>query len=140
MLCDETTPIPRIVCTVAYVHGSAVFPGGRDAAGPPVPARSRDATAARSGTHPDAARMGGIFKASVLKPEFAQGGSPQYLALRYTQALNTQMARTAVCNRHHSVDLQFCRRLLLSLYRLPGDELSMTQELIANMPGVRREA
>jgi CRP-like cAMP-binding protein len=63
----------------------------------------------------------------------------QHLALRYTQALITQMAQTAVCNRHHALDQQLCRWLLLSLDRLPGDELLMTQELIANMLGVRRE-
>jgi CRP-like cAMP-binding protein len=63
----------------------------------------------------------------------------QHLLLRYTQALLTQMAQTAVCNRHHSVDQQLCRWLLLSLDRLPSSELTMTQELIANMLGVRRE-
>ena len=63
----------------------------------------------------------------------------QHLLLRYTQALLTQMAQTAVCNRHHSLDQQLCRWLLLSLDRLAGDELVMTQELIANMLGVRRE-
>jgi CRP-like cAMP-binding protein len=62
-----------------------------------------------------------------------------HLLLRYTQALITQMAQTAVCNRHHSVDQQLCRWLLLSLDRLPTNELTMTQELIANMLGVRRE-
>ena len=79
------------------------------------------------------------IRASVLKKEFALGGELQYLALRYTQALLTQMAQTAVCNRHHSVDQQLCRLLLLSMDRLPGNELKMTQELIANMLGVRRE-
>jgi CRP-like cAMP-binding protein len=79
------------------------------------------------------------LKASVLKREFALGGELQHLALRYTQALITQMAQTAVCNRHHSLEQQLCRWLLLSLDRLPGDELLMTQELIANMLGVRRE-
>ncbi len=79
------------------------------------------------------------LKASILKREFALGGSLQHLALRYTQALITQMSQTAVCNRHHSVDQQLCRWLLLSLDRLPGNELRMTQELIANMLGVRRE-
>ena len=63
----------------------------------------------------------------------------QHLLLRYTQALITQMAQTAVCNRHHAVEQQLCRWLLLSLDRLPGNELVMTQELIANMLGVRRE-
>ena len=77
--------------------------------------------------------------AGVLKKEFARGGALQYIALRYTQALITQMAQTAVCNRHHSLDQQLCRWLLLSLDRLTGNELVMTQELIANMLGVRRE-
>jgi CRP-like cAMP-binding protein len=79
------------------------------------------------------------LKASVLKKEFAVGGPLQHLALRFTQALITQMAQTAVCNRHHSVEQQLCRWLLLSLDRLSTNELSMTQELIANMLGVRRE-
>jgi CRP-like cAMP-binding protein len=74
-----------------------------------------------------------------LKREFECGGPLQHLLLRYTQALITQMSQTAVCNRHHSIDQQLCRWLLLSLDRLSSDELSMTQELIANMLGVRRE-
>jgi len=74
-----------------------------------------------------------------LRAEFNRAGSMQHLLLRYTQSLITQMAQTAVCNRHHSVDQQLCRWLLLSLDRLPSDELVMTQELIANMLGVRRE-
>ena len=79
------------------------------------------------------------LKASVSKREFALGGPLQHLALRFTQALITQMAQTAVCNRHHAIDQQLCRWMLLSLDRLPGNELRMTQELIANMLGVRRE-
>ena len=79
------------------------------------------------------------LRASVLKREFALGGNLQHLALRYTQALITQMAQTAVCNRHHALDQQLCRWLLLSLDRLESNELLMTQELIANMLGVRRE-
>lgn len=75
----------------------------------------------------------------VLKDEFIRGGAMQHLLLRYTQALLTQMAQTAVCNRHHSLDQQLCRWLLLSLDRLQANELIMTQELIANMLGVRRE-
>jgi CRP-like cAMP-binding protein len=75
----------------------------------------------------------------VMKDEFNRGGGMQHLMLRYTQALITQMTQTAVCNRHHSVDQQLCRWLLLSLDRLPVPELTMTQELIANMLGVRRE-
>jgi CRP-like cAMP-binding protein len=77
--------------------------------------------------------------AEILKQEFERGGDLQHLLLRYTQALITQMAQTAVCNRHHSVEQQLCRWLLLSLDRLPSNELHMTQELIANMLGVRRE-
>lgn len=76
---------------------------------------------------------------SAMKLEFRRGGAMQHLLLRYTQALLTQMAQTAVCNRHHSVDQQLCRWLLLSLDRLSSNELKMTQELIANMLGVRRE-
>ncbi|PTU32299.1 Crp/Fnr family transcriptional regulator [Stenotrophobium rhamnosiphilum] len=74
-----------------------------------------------------------------LKDEFNRHGEMLLLMLRYTQALITQMAQTAVCNRHHSVDQQLCRWLLLSLDRLPTNQLTMTQELIANMLGVRRE-
>src|ERR1700730_4386111 len=75
-----------------------------------------------------------------LKDEFHRNGQLQLLLLRYTQAPITQMAQTAVCNRHHSVDQQLCRWLLLSLDRLSVNQLNMTQELIANMRGVRREA
>jgi CRP-like cAMP-binding protein len=74
-----------------------------------------------------------------MMAEFTRGGTVQHLLLRYTQALITQMTQTAVCNRHHSVDQQLCRWLLLSLDRLASPELRMTQELIANMLGVRRE-
>jgi CRP-like cAMP-binding protein len=74
-----------------------------------------------------------------LKDEFNRHGELLALMLRYTQSLMTQMAQTAVCNRHHSVDQQLCRWLLLSLDRLPSNRLTMTQELIANMLGVRRE-
>ena len=80
-------------------------------------------------------RLGG----KKLKQEFHRDGHMQVLLLRYTQALITQMAQTAVCNRHHSVDQQLCRWLLLSLDRLSSSRLAMTQELIANMLGVRRE-
>jgi CRP-like cAMP-binding protein len=74
-----------------------------------------------------------------LKEEFERHGETLHILLRYTQSLLTQMAQTAACNRHHSVDQQLCRWLLLSLDRLPSAELVMTQELIANMLGVRRE-
>ena len=77
--------------------------------------------------------------AQAMKDEFNRAGPVLHLLLRYTQALITQMAQTAVCNRHHSLDKQLCRWLLLSLDRLTGNELVMTQELIANMLGVRRE-
>ena len=79
------------------------------------------------------------MRAAIVKEEFARSGPVLHLLLRYTQALITQMAQTAVCNRHHSLDQQLCRWLLLSLDRLQGSELTMTQELIANMLGVRRE-
>ena len=79
------------------------------------------------------------LKAQQLMDEFNRNGPVLHLLLRYTQALITQMAQTAVCNRHHSLDQQLCRWLLLSLDRLEGCELVMTQELIANMLGVRRE-
>ena len=79
------------------------------------------------------------LKAEDMKREFDRGGPVLHLLLRYTQALITQMSQTAVCNRHHSLDQQLCRWLLLSLDRLDGSELVMTQELIANMLGVRRE-
>ena len=79
------------------------------------------------------------LRANLMKDEFNRAGPVLHLLLRYTQALITQMAQTAVCNRHHSLDQQLCRWLLLSLDRLAGDDLVMTQELIANMLGVRRE-
>jgi CRP-like cAMP-binding protein len=79
------------------------------------------------------------LEAGLLRAEFKRTGALQPLLLRYTQALLTQMAQTAVCNRLHSLDQQLCRWLLLSLDRLPSNELIMTQELIANMLGVRRE-
>jgi len=79
------------------------------------------------------------LKAHLLKTEFNRAGPVLQLLLRYTQALITQMTQTAVCNRHHSVEQQLCRWLLLSLDRLASSELHMTQELIANMLGVRRE-
>jgi CRP-like cAMP-binding protein len=85
------------------------------------------------------AGQGFRLRASAIQEEFSRVGSVMHLLLRYTQALITQMAQTAVCNRHHSLDQQLCRWLLLSLDRLSSPELVMTQELIANMLGVRRE-
>ena len=87
-------------------------------------------------------QTGGVgyrLKAHLLMEEFNRAGPVMRLLLRYTQALLTQMSQTAVCNRHHTVEQQLCRWLLLTLDRLPGRELTMTQELIANMLGVRRE-
>jgi len=106
------------------VVGVALFMGGRS-----TPSR---AVVQSRGT---ALRLRG----AVLKDEFERAGPVMHLLLRYTQALITQMAQTAVCNRHHSLEQQLCRWLLLSLDRLDGPELLMTQELIANMLGVRRE-
>ncbi len=77
--------------------------------------------------------------AKLLKEEFGRGGIVQQLLLRYTQALLTQMCQTAACNRHHSIEQQLCRWLLLTLDRMPSNELVMTQELVANALGVRRE-
>jgi len=85
------------------------------------------------------AGQGYRVRAAVLKKQFESRGELQHLLLRFTQALITQMTQTAVCNRHHAVDQQLCRWLLLMLDRLPSNELHMTQELIANMLGVRRE-
>ncbi|MEO7253943.1 MAG: Crp/Fnr family transcriptional regulator, partial [Casimicrobium sp.] len=85
------------------------------------------------------AGMGYRLQASLMMQEFNRAGPVLHLLLRYTQALITQMAQTAVCNRHHSLDQQLCRWLLLSLDRLKSNDLVMTQELIANMLGVRRE-
>jgi CRP-like cAMP-binding protein len=85
------------------------------------------------------AGQGFRLSARIMKEEFNRAGPVLHLLLRYTQALITQMSQTAVCNRHHTLDQQLCRWLLLSLDRLQGNELVMTQELIANMLGVRRE-
>ena len=104
--------------------GIALFMGGES-----TPSRA----IVQSGGH--AFRLPG----QLLKNEFNRHGELLVLMLRYTQALITQMAQTAVCNRHHSIDQQLCRWLLLSLDRLPSNQLVMTQELIANMLGVRRE-
>ncbi|MDC8785192.1 Crp/Fnr family transcriptional regulator [Roseateles koreensis] len=85
------------------------------------------------------AGIGLQLKAQAIKDEFSRSGPVMHLLLRYTQALITQMSQTAVCNRHHSLDQQLCRWLLLSLDRLRSNELVMTHELIASMLGVRRE-
>jgi CRP-like cAMP-binding protein len=85
------------------------------------------------------AGVGYRLSSGAIKEAFHRNGPVMHVMLRYTQALITQMAQTAVCNRHHTLDKQLCRWLLLSMDRLRGDELVMTQELIANMLGVRRE-
>jgi CRP-like cAMP-binding protein len=85
------------------------------------------------------AGLGYRLRAGTMKDEFNRAGPVLHLLLRYTQALITQMSQTAVCNRHHTLDQQLCRWLLLSMDRLEGNELVMTQELISNMLGVRRE-
>lgn len=85
------------------------------------------------------AGQGFRLQAAAVQAEFERAGLVMHLLLRYTQALITQMSQTAVCNRHHGLDQQLCRWLLLSLDRLPGNKLVMTQELIGNMLGVRRE-
>lgn len=106
------------------VVGISIFMGG-------------DSTSSRAVVQ--SAGEGYRIKSSILKDEFNRAGPVMHLLLRYTQALITQMSQTAVCNRHHTLDQQFCRWLLLSLDRLTSNELIMTQELIANMLGVRRE-
>jgi CRP-like cAMP-binding protein len=106
------------------VVGIALFMGGES-----TPSRAVVQSAGR----------GYRLKAAMVKAEFERGGPLQHLLLRYTQALIAQMTQTAVCNRHHELDQQLCRWLLLSLDRLPSNKLAMTQELIANMLGVRRE-
>ena len=106
------------------VVGISIFMGG-------------DSTSSRAVVQ--SAGEGYRIKSSILKDEFNRAGPVMHLLLRYTQALITQMSQTAVCNRHHTLDQQFCRWLLLSHDRLTSNELIMTQELIANMLGVRRE-
>jgi CRP-like cAMP-binding protein len=96
-----------------------------------------DTTPSRAVVH--SAGFGYRLKAQLLKQEFNRAGPMLHLLLRYTQSLITHMAQTAVCNRHHSIEQQLCRWLLLSLDRLASDSLTITQELIANMLGVRRE-
>ena len=78
------------------------------------------------------------LKAKIMQREFASGGSLQHLTLRFTQALIAQMVQTGACNRHHTLEQQLCRWLLLTLDRLPGNQVTMTQQLIGNMLGVRR--
>lgn len=126
LLCDTADGASTEICAVGNegVLGFALFMGGETTCSRAV---------VLSTGH------GYRLESSVLKREFALSGPFMEVLLRYTQALITQMAQTAVCNRHHSVDQQLCRRLLVSLDRLPTNELAMTHEQIANMLGVRRE-
>ena len=107
------------------IVGTALFMGG-------------DSTPSRAVVQ--SAGEGYRLKAAALKAEFARGGEFMYLLLRYMQSLITQMSQTSVCNRHHAIDQQFCRLLLLSLDRLPSNVIKMTQELMAYSLGVRRES
>lgn len=123
----------------------SVDPGGLTATRPPgqIPPVERSGRGGQPSNTPtpvvQSAGSGYRLRAEVIKHEFERSGPVMHLLLRYTQALITQMAQTAVCNRHHSLDQQLCRWLLLSLDRLQSNQLVMTQELIANMLGVRRE-
>ncbi|WP_305806737.1 Crp/Fnr family transcriptional regulator [Stenotrophomonas sp. YIM B06876] len=114
------------VAVVGYegIIGISLFMGG-------------ESTPRRAVVH--SAGEGYRLRSNLMMQEFNRAGPVMHLLLRYTQALITQMSQTAVCNRHHSLDQQLCRWLLLSLDRLKGNELVMTQELIANLLGVRRE-
>ena len=116
---------PAEIAVVGYegVVGIALFMGGKT-----TPSRAVVQSAGYSYR----------LKANFLKREFERGGPLQHLLLHYTQALITQMTQTAACNRHHTVEQQLCRWLLLSLDRLPSNELAMTHDLIADMLGVRR--
>lgn len=121
---DGSSPQIAVVGNEGVV-GIALFMGGESTPGRAVV---------------QSAGYGYRLRANVLQAEFGRGGVLQHLLLRYAQALNTQTAQTAMCNRHHSVEQQLCRWLLLSLDRLPWNELTMTQELIANNLGVLRES
>jgi CRP-like cAMP-binding protein len=126
LLCVMESGESAEIAVVGYegVLGIALFMGGES-----TPSRAVVQSAGTAHRLPS----------NILKKEFARSGPMRRLLLRYTQALITQMSQTAVCNRYHTVDQQLCRWLLLSLDRLYSNELRMTQELIANMLGVRRE-
>ena len=121
---DNGTSAELAVVGNEGIVGVSVFMGGNS-----TPSRAVVQNAGR----------GFRLRASVLREAFEQGGPVMHLLLRYTQALVTQMAQTAVCNRHHSLDQQLCRWLLLRLDRLVTEEVYATQELISSMLGVRRE-
>ena len=121
---EDTSPAEIAVVGYEGVVGIALFMGGET-----TPSRAVVQCAGYSYR----------LEAKLLKREFERGGDLQHLLLRYTQALIAQMTQTAACNRHHSIEQQLCRWLLLSLDRLPSNELAMTHDLIADMLGVRRE-
>lgn len=132
-----TTAIVSLLCVMKDGASAEIAVVGRDGLVGVSTFMGGESTTSRSVVQ--SAGRGYRIARGFLMKEFDEGGPVLHLLLRYTQALITQMAQTAVCNRHHSVDQQLCRWLLLSLDRLQTNELVMTQELMANMLGVRRE-
>ena len=132
-----TTAIVSLLCVMRDGASTEIAVVGRDGVVGISLFMGGESTTSRAVVQ--SAGLGLRLPSAFLMEEFNEGGPVPHLLLRYTQALITQMAQTAVCNRHHSLDQQLCRWLLLSLDRLHGNELVMTQELIANMLGVRRE-
>jgi len=132
-----TTAIVSLLCVMRDGDSAEIAVVGRDGLVGIALFMGGESTTSRAVVQ--SAGAGLRLNSAFLMREFNAGGAVPHLLLRYTQALITQMAQTAVCNRHHSLDQQLCRWLLLSLDRLRSNELAMTQELIANMLGVRRE-
>ncbi|MFN5939710.1 MAG: Crp/Fnr family transcriptional regulator [Polaromonas sp.] len=132
-----TTAIISLLYVMENGASAEIAVGGNDGLVPVAMFMGGGSTPSRAVVQ--SAGHGFRLNAKHLKAEFARGEAVLHLLLRYTQALITQMSQTAVCNRHHALDQQLCRWLLLSLDRLEGPDLVMTQELIANMLGVRRE-
>jgi len=132
-----TTAIVSLLCVMRDGASTEIAVVGRDGVVGISLFMGGESTTSRAVVQ--SAGLGLRLPSAFLMEEFNEGGPVPHLLLRYTQALITQMAQTAVCNRHHTLDQQLCRWLLLSLDRLHSNELVMTQELIANMLGVRRE-
>ncbi|NNU42405.1 Crp/Fnr family transcriptional regulator [Ramlibacter montanisoli] len=132
-----TTAIVSLLCVMRDGASTEIAVVGRDGVVGISLFMGGESTTSRAVVQ--SAGLGLRLPSAFLMQEFNEGGPVPHLLLRYTQALITQMAQTAVCNRHHTLDQQLCRWLLLSLDRLHSNELVMTQELIANMLGVRRE-
>jgi CRP-like cAMP-binding protein len=132
-----TTAIVSLLCVMRDGDSTEIAVVGRDGLVGISLFMGGESTTSRAVVQ--SAGLGLRLASAFLMQAFNEGGPVSHLLLRYTQALITQMAQTAVCNRHHTLDQQLCRWLLLSLDRLHGNELVMTQELIANMLGVRRE-